>query len=88
MARGSSSAKGKGKWKGESSTNPLTQSKTPPSTASVSASEHGPPRSSVPMKADGVRNRKGVGDGDDDDDDDIIVVDSEEELMIVPGAGS
>lgn len=40
------------------------------------------------MKADGVRNRKGVGDGGDGDDDDVIVVDSEEELMIVPGAGS
>ncbi|KIM87497.1 hypothetical protein PILCRDRAFT_815020 [Piloderma croceum F 1598] len=81
VARGSSFGKGKG----ESSTNP--QSKAPSSTASVSASERGPPRSSVPMKADSVRNRKGVGGGDDDDDD-IIVVDSEEELMIVPGAGS
>jgi hypothetical protein len=40
----------------------------------------------VPTKADGVRNRKGVGGGDGDDD--IIVVDSEEELMIIPGAGS
>jgi hypothetical protein len=77
----------KGKGKGESSTNPqITQSKAPSSAASVSASEHGPPRSSVPTKADGVRNRKGVGDGDGDDD--IIVVDSEEELMIIPGAGS
>ena len=61
------------------------QSKAPSSTASVSASEHSLPRSSVPMKADGVRNPKGVDGGDDNDD--IIIVDSEEELMIIPGAG-